>query len=101
MADEGDTVVSGFHFHINVIDTEEARICYERSNTFLRDNYWFYLRNADETSRHTLSTRAGDYISITFKNIVGEFMVLTSCHDDGELQVNTFVRFGGTRNEPN
>ena len=66
---------------------------------YIRANYWQYVRGAKIIHFETIPTSLRLYAVFTYVNIVGTFLVITSCDADDVIQVNTFVRLGaGSRN---
>lgn len=61
---------------------------------YVRDKYWYYLKGAAIIHKDSLQTTQRVYAVFTYINIVGTFLVITSCDADNNVQVNTFVRLG-------
>ena len=63
------------------------------SDAFLRKTYWYYLNQAEMISKEALTTNLRKYALLTYTNIVGTFLVITSCEEE-VVKANTFVRLG-------
>lgn len=93
-------IVGGDVVQLTQLQQEENE-CRDLSDQFLRRNYWYYLNRAEMLSNTVISTNIRNYAVLTYSNIVGTFLVITSC-EDGIVRANTFVRLGrGSENSNN
>ena len=53
------------------------------------------MRGADLVNKETIATDKRFYFVFTYVNIVGTFMVITTCDGEEIIKANTFVRLGG------
>lgn len=65
----------------------------QQSDSYLRKTYWYYLNGAALLNKTTLPTSKRVYALLTYSNIVGTFLVITSCEEE-VVKANTFVRLG-------
>lgn len=72
---------------------EEVNKCKDLSDAFLRKNYWYYLNGAKLAHEEVLPARGRVYQILSYINVVGTFLVITSCEGE-QVQSNTFVRLG-------
>lgn len=64
-------------------------------DTYLRQNYWYYLRNANIIYQAEVSTVTSFLFFVIYRNIVGTFLVIDTWNKAAQTsQVNTFVRLG-------
>ena len=64
---------------------------------FIRKRYWYYLGGRDPAvlvHHETLQTTKRVYFVLTYINIVGTFLVISSCDEKDNVFINTFVRLG-------
>lgn len=67
---------------------------------FIRENYWHYLTGAAIIHFESIPTTQRVYAVFTYVNIVGTFLVISSCDNDDVMHVNTFVRLGAGAKDP-
>ena len=53
--------------------------CSILSDQYLRANYWYYLNKAQLLSAEVVATNIRNYSLLVYSNIVGTFLVITSC----------------------
>lgn len=64
-------------------------------DTYLRQTYWYYLRNANIIYQANVNTLNSFLFFVIYRNLVGTFLVITTWNKAGQTtQVNTFVRLG-------
>jgi hypothetical protein len=64
-------------------------------DTYLRQTYWYYLRNANIVYQANVNTLNSFLFFVIYRNLVGTFLVITTWDKAGQTtQVNTFVRLG-------
>lgn len=64
------------------------------TDKYVRDTYWYYLRDAKLVNSESIATTQRIYAVLTYINIVGTFLVIGSCNSEEIVQINTFVRLG-------
>ena len=67
--------------------------CMNMSDEVLRKQYWYYLNGAELISKTAIAIPQRTYAVLTYMNIVGTFLVISSCEAD-QVTANTFVRLG-------
>lgn len=97
LADDGTLTIDGQVIDLTnnpqVDPTEEEARCIALSDAYLRRTYWYYLNRAALISQEGLATNVRVYALLTYTNIVGTFLVITSCEEE-IVKANTFVRLG-------
>ena len=53
--------------------------CMEKSDEVLRKQYWYYLNRAELISKTAIATPERTYAVLTYINIVGTFLIISSC----------------------
>ena len=95
--EQGELNVNGEELNVDGGDSgssqEEVNVCQNLSDQFLRKNYWYYLNGAKLVHKEVLPARGKVYQILSYINVVGTFLVITSC-DGEQVQANTFVRLG-------
>lgn len=75
---------------------EKVAMC----DQYIRDHYWYYVRDAKIVHQDSIQTTQRVYAVFTYVNIVGTFLVISSCDADDNVQINTFVRLGAGSAHP-
>ena len=65
----------------------------DMSDEVLRKQYWYYLNGAELISKTAIALPQRTYAVLTYMNIVGTFLVISSCKGE-QVTANTFVRLG-------
>ena len=61
---------------------------------FVRERFWYYVDGAIIISTDTIPTDQRVYGVFTYVNRIGTYLVIGSCDNDDNIQINTFVRLG-------
>lgn len=98
--EKGDFTVNGELFEVDEkeeipeVNINEHIACADK---FIRSRYWYYLAGRDPAlllHAEPIATNKRTYVVMNYVNIVGHFLVISSCNEKSTSIVHTFVRLG-------